>query len=124
MQSKDYSLICGTSVKILEDLISEWWKNEDLHKKELIEDKLPKRLSVKYRRGHLLGESSIFVMIAVSERSGRSVLKIRVSQSDFARWSPKEELEKIVCWFHSSLSERNIEFEMKPGLFRSPIECK
>jgi len=123
MQTYTYSLMCKTSQNAISDLILEWWEIEDLNKKEIIKDRLPNKFSVKYRRGHLLGEASIFVEINLRKKDESTVMRIKVSQSDLARWSPKEELEKIVCWYCSSLTKHSIEFEMKPGLFQSVIEC-
>ena len=118
-----YRIICDCNIEILKELIHKWWEEEAYSKKELIEDSLPKRFHVTFRKGHYRGESKIRVICSIGTKDTQSILKIYVLFPEWSPLYPYNTVREVVCWFVSSLRKGDIKVEVKRRLFRKKIVC-
>ena len=66
----------------MKEIIAKWWESLEFAQKEIITDGYPKQFTVKYVRGHPLGECSIFMTFKVKAKGRSSDLIIGCSQTD------------------------------------------
>lgn len=116
-------IICECNENTLKELIHQWWEELKYSNKELLDDSLPTRFFGNFRIGHYRGEDRVHFEFKIIQEAQHAILKIYMLYPEWSPLHPSDTFQDIVCWFISTLKERQIEAELKQGLLSRKIEC-